>query len=165
MERDGMLFHYILSYLRDGKVCLPYTVPRQTLIDELSYYGVEAVDREDISREMTARACMDANQSMNKVIQMLKEESDYLSSAVAIIESFLEKCPSQGCKLEYNIKWKCLFPQKTSLNQTFSEISTSDLNTLKAINKHLKRAGLKVKYHDMLKKVLIVDAIELSSSS
>jgi hypothetical protein len=43
VERDGTLFQFVLSYLRDGKVCLPLTTAK-TVLDELSYYGAEVLD-------------------------------------------------------------------------------------------------------------------------
>ncbi len=37
LECDGALFRHLLNYIRDdGKVYLPFTVPKEALIDELS---------------------------------------------------------------------------------------------------------------------------------
>ena len=51
IDRDGAIFSFVLSYLRDGKVALPTTVRKVTLMDELDYYGVDDVEANMIDDE------------------------------------------------------------------------------------------------------------------
>jgi hypothetical protein len=46
IERDGEVFRHVLSYLRDGKVSLPPTVTKDSLISDLQYYGVENIQED-----------------------------------------------------------------------------------------------------------------------
>lgn len=43
IDRDGILFQYVLHYMRDQKVHLPLTVCRESILKELQYYGFESV--------------------------------------------------------------------------------------------------------------------------
>lgn len=51
IDRDGQLFLFVLSYLRDGEVALPNTVRKVTLLKELVYFGVDDVDESTIDDE------------------------------------------------------------------------------------------------------------------
>lgn len=53
IERDGQLFRFVLRYMRDGKVTLPVTEPKEALISELEYYGIDC-DESKVS-DTTAR--------------------------------------------------------------------------------------------------------------
>ena len=39
IERDGEIFRHVLSYLRDGRVDLPITVPKKAFMSELDYFA------------------------------------------------------------------------------------------------------------------------------
>ena len=96
MERDGTLFRYVLSYLRDGKVHLPFTVSKQALIDELSYYGVEGVGEVNISDKiqgtMAAKAFHEASYAMKKA----QEHLECASVAIDFIKLYMEKAPHES---------------------------------------------------------------------
>ena len=52
IERDGSRFKYFLDYLRDGKVSLPVNVSRESVLDDLTYYGIDGgsnVNDDDIA--------------------------------------------------------------------------------------------------------------------
>jgi hypothetical protein len=40
IERDGVQFRYVLEYLRDGRVHLPESVPKASLLLDLDFFGV-----------------------------------------------------------------------------------------------------------------------------
>ena len=40
LHRDGELFHYVLDYLKFGRVVLPKTTSREVLMNELVYFGI-----------------------------------------------------------------------------------------------------------------------------
>eukprot|EP00978_Attheya_sp_CCMP212_P030609 scaffold113119_cov55-Attheya_sp.AAC.3 len=48
IERNGHRFQYVLDYMRDGKVVLPLTESKESVVMELGYYGVE-VDESEVS--------------------------------------------------------------------------------------------------------------------
>merc|ERR1711865_245830 len=41
IERNGGRFQYVLDFMRDGTVTLPPSIPRQQLIKDMEYYGVD----------------------------------------------------------------------------------------------------------------------------
>ena len=50
IDRNGERFQYCLDYMRDrGKVVLPATIPKESLIQDLVYYGFEDVDQSTIT--------------------------------------------------------------------------------------------------------------------
>ncbi len=53
IDRDGTIFGYVLSYLRDGKVALPRIVRKEALINELIHCGVEDIDEDAIDDDAT----------------------------------------------------------------------------------------------------------------
>ena len=53
MDRDPMLFHHVLAYLRDKKVYLPITVAKKAVLSELEYYCVDDVDEDAIDDSLT----------------------------------------------------------------------------------------------------------------
>lgn len=40
IERDGSRFKYVLDYLRDGKVSLPFSVCRESFLTDLQYFSI-----------------------------------------------------------------------------------------------------------------------------
>jgi hypothetical protein len=53
IDRDGTLFGCVLSFLRDGKVFLPYNMVKERLVVELEYYGIEG-DNEEYFHEKSS---------------------------------------------------------------------------------------------------------------
>ncbi len=47
LERDGTTFRYVLSYMRDGRVTVPPSEPKDNFIRELEYFGID-YQEEDI---------------------------------------------------------------------------------------------------------------------
>ena len=41
IERDGGRFKFVLDYMRDGEVSLPLSIPRQQLVSDMEYYGID----------------------------------------------------------------------------------------------------------------------------
>ena len=44
IDRDGSIFSFVLSYLRDSKVHLLTTISKGILMNELTYFGVDFVE-------------------------------------------------------------------------------------------------------------------------
>lgn len=40
VNRDGALFHYVMDYVKYGRVVLPVTESRNTLMNELVFFGI-----------------------------------------------------------------------------------------------------------------------------
>ena len=56
IERDGSIFRFVLSYMRDGKVFLPITESKEAVLAELEYYGIEVPDEDQINDSNTRQA-------------------------------------------------------------------------------------------------------------
>jgi hypothetical protein len=92
IERDGALFAFVLSYIRDQKVNLPLTVSKKALLDELAYYGIDVGNVEDIGvgnvediDDGKARGVLAAN-SLISLVQLMKsvaEEYEQKSESLA----------------------------------------------------------------------------------
>lgn len=58
IDRDGDIFIYVLNFLRDGRIELPMTVPKQAFMNELRYYGIDcSVGR--VTQFVTPVVCLD----------------------------------------------------------------------------------------------------------
>jgi len=44
LNGDGERFRYVLEYLRNGEVDLPFSVPKKALLKDLDYYGFQNID-------------------------------------------------------------------------------------------------------------------------
>ena len=143
MERDGTLFRYVLTYLRDGKVHLPFTVSKQALIDELSYYGVEAVGEANISDKiqgaMAAKAFHEASYAMKKA----QENLECASVAIDFMKLYMEKVPHES-KSCYTFR-----ENRLSSSKFGSKITKP--RDLEDVNEHLKKAGLNVTIRGVFK--------------
>ncbi len=59
IERDGSIFRFVLSYMRDGRVFLPITESKEALLAELVYYGIDVFDESQISdADMRKATCI-----------------------------------------------------------------------------------------------------------
>lgn len=61
IDRDGARFRFVLDYMRDQKVHLPLTVPRDALLQELVYFGFDSVPADAICSKSAA---IDATKNM-----------------------------------------------------------------------------------------------------
>lgn len=72
IERDGENFRYVLHYMRDGKVHFPGgRISKQSLLDDLTYYGFKEVDPSLINVEF---APLDAPSHIAAITQQFEEE-------------------------------------------------------------------------------------------
>jgi BTB/POZ domain len=46
IDRDGDRFRHVLDYMRDGKACLPMSIPKPSMMQELDYFRFENVPSE-----------------------------------------------------------------------------------------------------------------------
>lgn len=95
IERNGNRFQYVLDYMRDGKVVLPVTESKESLLADLEYYGVEA-DESEVSDTSTKQAiCLEsfgeALRDLN--VMTVSEGLDYRCSKYAfdIITTYMLK--------------------------------------------------------------------------
>jgi len=49
LNGDGERFRYVLDYLRDGEIYLPFTIPKAALVKDLKYFGFQNVDKNRIN--------------------------------------------------------------------------------------------------------------------
>mmetsp|Transcript_17283 Transcript_17283/g.32734 ORF Transcript_17283/g.32734 Transcript_17283/m.32734 type:complete len:235 (-) Transcript_17283:211-915(-) len=46
IDRNGIRFQFVLDYMRDGKVAIPLTQTKASILAELEYFGIDVVDSE-----------------------------------------------------------------------------------------------------------------------
>ena len=156
IERDCTLFQYVLSYLRDRKVHLPWTVSKKALLEELVYYGVENVNEKTIIHSraqgvLAANAINDGILYLQKVAEEARvvsanSEAAFVGSSVAaiLIENHIRRGAS-GTKYQYKV-------QSKDNNQTFyvEDLGPklgqlrSNKRSFDICNVHLNKAGLKM---------------------
>ena len=140
IERDGDRFRYVLDYLRDGKIILPITIPKSSLMEELKYYGIENVNENSLNESaanvfqmgQTMRKLTTEQQELNKVMESLFRQYRVARAASMCAQNFKQH-------VQNNPGGKCYFSQKSE-NVTFGGIYSQDLED---VNVHLKRFGLK----------------------
>ena len=76
VDRDGDTFRYVLSYMRDQKVFLPMNeVSKQTVLQELAYYGFEDVSDDAVidgcARIAAAKSVVDNRQKHQDRVELL----------------------------------------------------------------------------------------------
>lgn len=137
--RDGILFPYVLSYLRDGKVHLPITVSKQALLDELVYYGAAVIDDKAIDDSRT-QGVLD----MQVLENILKDAEDaVIRGECAFVAAYLirnhvqETRPEQYTHYVYSTR----NVEEEILCTKLSNISTIDSST-HVCNEFLNKAGL-----------------------
>ena len=137
IDRDGELFRHVLNYLRDNQVVLPITVARQTLINELEYYGVNC----DIA---TIQVCSQASAlsalSVNKLIESLEKDELSIRLTKVCIEKY--KASGQGDELQFFVRQDCA--DKTDYISAEC-VSEGGKDMLDRCNNHLQSFGLVLK--------------------
>jgi hypothetical protein len=86
IDRDGERFSFVLDFLRHGKVALPFTVTKESLLLDLDFYGIQVADRSKVEYA--------ASPSAFSCLQRIKDEEQLLyclSNKLQIRRSILEK--------------------------------------------------------------------------
>ena len=68
IDADGERFRYCLDYMRHGRAFLPWTVSKDAVLQDLSYFGIEHVNPNDIDESAA---------SLTAAAQMFKVERQY----------------------------------------------------------------------------------------
>lgn len=128
IDRNGIIFSFVLDYLRDGKVDLPCTVRKEAVMRELVYYGVENIDNDAINDQ---NSLSKAASNLNSI----KMEATILDIACNCIKDFLSSKSKLGSKY-----YKYELPTAIATSKNFKENEC-----LKdKVNEHLQRVGLDV---------------------
>ena len=143
LDRDSERFRYCLDYMRDGNVELPPTESREAFIQELEYFGFDAVDPNKIVSGMLgiqAIKCLQlCKEKLDQTLKDLEERRNYAHAAYEL----LTKC--QGCN-SLNVKIKkstrCCVPV---LEKPFDLATFCNGNRMKPdlMNEFLKPYGLR----------------------
>ncbi len=157
IDRDGSLFKYVLSYLRDGRVDLPLTVSKKALMQELIYYyGFENVCEDDINDEVTQgvmamRTLQDRYRLMKEISRTQGLNGECETIAGALIKLYLKEAEFAS---EYDVLVNNhLFRKLENLFRDSKRDGIKNAKVLNRMNHHLNKAGLH----------LIVEFIEQSS--
>jgi hypothetical protein len=181
MDRDPMLFHHVLAYLRDKKVYLPTTVAKKAVLSELEYYCVDDVDEDGIDDSLTqGYLAAQGAEKMQVAIEEFDEEfregvkqANAVLAAKQCIERFLalrgiekeleitgftgfqhpkEFYPTSCNKSLEKVGLKMLCPDKNAHRFIVTRIKTNE-KEIQDTNKSKKRKSLSVScaHHDELR--------------
>ena len=128
-DRDGTLFGYVLTYLRDGRVDLPRTVRKKALVHELDYYGVQNIDENAIDdEESSVRAGYNVNFMWEEAI---------LHSVVSKIIIYFLSLNTPSSYFSYNLHKRD--------DEKFADFYKSKRNTIRGLcNAHFEKVGLQI---------------------
>ena len=78
IERDGERFRHVLSFLRDGKVVLPLSEPKEMFIADLQYNGIDYDDGANTIQQLTespgfSKLALDHNNGIKHAISKRRE--------------------------------------------------------------------------------------------
>jgi hypothetical protein len=88
IDRNGLRFQYVLDYLRDGKVYLPPTVAKASLISDLQYYGVENIQEDKMDDSLLKGL---SKKKRKVLIMLLRSQERALKN---LISSFASPAPT-----------------------------------------------------------------------
>jgi hypothetical protein len=70
IERDSERFGYCLDYMRDaGHVFLPYTVSKEAFLQDLAYYGFDAVDVDAVTVVATLQIALQSATAFSSLLE------------------------------------------------------------------------------------------------
>ena len=163
IARDGGRFSYVLDYLRDGRVILPLTVPKEALLSDLDYYGVEDVQEEAVfySTRNAPFIIRGTERLLNSIYQSQNDE-DFAYVANQIFQLFLSSNDwslPRSVRIPRETKEKPATKNKINRSSTFFNTNNNDLEFWGAIkrncgrlswerdcNIHLLKVGLRIRH-------------------
>ena len=143
-ERDGSIFKFVLGYLRDGKVDLPMTATKEMLVTELEFYGINYEEDRIREKPYQLSKCFDHIRNgladLNHMADELDAEHRCIKHSIGIVHAFVafnsrQKDSDMALSLENERNLRAL-RQLVGFDEA-----------KKRTNAHLKRFGLRVKYH------------------
>lgn len=91
IERDGSRFKYVLDYLRDGKVQVPVTLAKESLLNDIEYFSI-SFETENVSYSESGLYA--SALSIPKMIEMLANEEKKAAHRAEMFE-FAKECVLQ----------------------------------------------------------------------
>jgi K+ channel tetramerisation domain. len=96
IERNGVRFQYVLDYMRDGKVGLPVSQTKTSILAELEYFGIDVADKTvgDCSKTIAMRGITYAHLVTNQLQELRRElDEDIRGKNLAswVLKSILER--------------------------------------------------------------------------
>ena len=102
VDRDPDRFAFCLDYMRDnGKVYLPETVSKMSVLEELKFFGFKDVDETKICNEKSKQNCVIR---FHQVSEMCKERIVNLENEVERLIAETKALEAQRARREYEIK-------------------------------------------------------------
>lgn len=168
IERNGVRFQYVLDYMRDGRVDVPVSQTKQSILEELEYFGI---DVEDECLVDNAKAFVETGfyqirsifgPSVEALEQCLDTEIRERKLALMVLQQLQQqpcmkvfRCASTGLFLD-------LFHQPNEYNPNYFNPSIVD-----GANAILKKVGLRIRVIDTTfgrVKIKYIRGKEMSSS-
>jgi hypothetical protein len=133
IDRNGFRFQFVLDYLRDGKVSLPPTITKASLISDLQYFGVDNIQEDTMDESsLTTALYMKSKLDCIQAVQKWDKEVKILEECIALY-NLIDKCNSDQISVK-GTSASFIFPQGTPL-YFYSNTNTD------AWNEHFKEFG------------------------
>jgi hypothetical protein len=139
VDRDGHIFRYVLNYLRDGNVILPMNVSKNSLINELLYFGVKITDS---SIKICQQATMHGAMAVNKLIQSLEKDEICICFTRLCITAY--KCQGSDTQFQFYVRFGSSDVGKANY-ESAEAVSDGGIEMLERCNKYMESFGMIVK--------------------
>ena len=94
IDRDGSIFNFVLSYLRDDEVHLPLTTSKEMIIKELAYYGIDfeesKIHEKILNKARGLKAVTSGVKKLESNTNLLELQFRGSKAAAEIVRSFLK---------------------------------------------------------------------------
>ena len=88
IDRNGERFQYCLDYMRDGRVALPITVSKKSLLNDMTFYGFKNVDPDVFSVDMSPAACVVSTKFIKTLIIEKEMDIEFRTLALYCFKRF-----------------------------------------------------------------------------
>ncbi len=170
IDRDAILFSYVLKYLRDNKVSLPLTVSKNDLINELSYYGIavieESIDDSEAQGFLAVKYFNRGGQLMTDVLIKARSEARELfirRCCLLVVADCIEAFMREGKYLERFTFSKTEFVESCPEEAYFGSVFDTKESSINFCNEYLKKVGLRLK--SIMRSSKYMTSISSTSSS
>jgi hypothetical protein len=139
IDRDGNLFRFVLNYLRDGQVCLPMTVSKNSIINELIYFGIDVTDS---SIQLCQQASVQGAMAINKLIESLEKDEMCIRFTKLCINAY--KCHGNDVQHQFFVRFDSTDEGKSEY-QSAEGVAEGGVDMLERCNRYMKSFGMELK--------------------
>jgi len=154
IERDGSIFRFVLNYMRDGRVVLPISESKESVLAELEYYGIEVDKCQVNDASMRKATCIKSFRDAVRDLEVLCDnhevgiadaELDYRCSkyALDVLTTYMSQGDFRAPEIGFNFVDK---DQKDNVSQLLKMNKHADIK--EKVNYRLRFVGLQLAAFD-----------------